>query len=84
MRPMDFLITITFVSMAFWIIWYCNIQLERLNKDIFDKTIKKVNEQLNKSNGFLRIFGLIIYSPYIKPYLSFSIFFVFLIILIII
>ncbi len=49
------------VAMLFWGIWHANVQLERLNKDVFEKTKSYVIERLKTSTGIFRIIGVVLY-----------------------
>jgi hypothetical protein len=58
---------IAWVCMVFWGVWYANAQLERLNTDVFEKTKNTVLIRLEETSGPLLFFGLVLYSPYLRP-----------------
>jgi hypothetical protein len=58
---------IAWIALFFWAALYISIQLDRLNADHFSRAVAKVQNGLLSSSGALRIFGLIIYSPYLMP-----------------
>lgn len=63
----DLLKLIAWIGMAFWAFWYVNVQLERLNKRVFEGTKNSALMRLKKSSGVLRIIGIVLYSPYVMP-----------------
>ena len=67
MELMDLFRLIAWISVLFWGILHVNVQLERLNRDVFEKTKSTVRKRLATSTGFYRIVGVVLYSPYVSP-----------------
>lgn len=67
MAPMDLLRLIAWISVLFWGIWHVNVQLERLNRGVFENTKSTVRERLATSTGFYHIVAVVLYSPYVHP-----------------
>ena len=66
---------IAWICLIFWLIWYANVQLERLNMNAFRDARTTILEKLEKSSGALRFIGVAMYSPYIKPLVSIIVWF---------
>ena len=67
MAMMDLFRLIAWVFVLFWGVWDANVQLERLNKDVFEKMKFTVMKRLTTSKGFYQIVGIVLYSPYVYP-----------------
>jgi hypothetical protein len=67
MTPIEIIKLIVWVAILAWGVLWANSQLDRLNNKIFKKTQLLIIENLNKSSGFYRLAGIILYSPYIYP-----------------
>ncbi|MCX7626816.1 MAG: hypothetical protein N2Z69_00120 [Methylophilaceae bacterium] len=63
----DLLKPIAWICMILWALWYANVQLERLNKDVFEGMKNSVLTRFEKSSGVLRMIGIVLYSPYVMP-----------------
>lgn len=63
----DSLTLIVWVFIVFWAIWYVYVQLERLNRKVFERLKSTVLKRAEKSTGVLRAIGLVVYSPYVMP-----------------
>lgn len=63
----DLMKLIAWICMVVWGVWYVNVQLERLNTDVFEQLRNSVLMRLEKSSGVLRIVGTVLYSPYVMP-----------------
>lgn len=58
---------LAWICLIYWLIWYADVQLERLNTNVFRKAKTTVLAKLEKSSGALRFIGIALYSPYIWP-----------------
>ncbi|MPN40880.1 hypothetical protein SDC9_188420 [bioreactor metagenome] len=63
----DLMKLVAWICMVVWGVWYVNVQLERLNTDVFEQLRNSVLMRLKKSSGVLRIVGIVLYSPYLMP-----------------
>lgn len=63
----DLLRLIIGVTLVFWGIWNFNVQLERLNPEVFKKAKSSSLMRHRASKGVLRMAGLVLYSPYVFP-----------------
>ena len=55
------------IALISWLIWFVSVQLDRLHKETFALAKAAVWQQCQQSAGFLRVFGLVLYSPYLWP-----------------
>jgi NADH:ubiquinone oxidoreductase subunit 6 (subunit J) len=55
------------IALISWLIWFVSVQLDRLHKETFALAKAVVWQQCQQSAGFLRVFGLVLYSPYLWP-----------------
>lgn len=58
---------VLWIALFAWAAWYISAQLDRLNGKEFAKTVAAIQEASRSSRGALRIFGVIMYSPYLAP-----------------
>ncbi|WP_205205189.1 hypothetical protein [Azonexus hydrophilus] len=67
---MDFMVCLRFtllIILFFWGCWFINVQLDRLNGDVFSAMKKGAVAKLREASGVFRVLGFVFYSPYIAP-----------------
>ena len=55
------------IALISWLIWFVSVQLDRLHKETFALAKAAVWQQCQQSAGFLRVLGIVLYSPYLWP-----------------
>lgn len=55
------------ISLLLWAFLNVNAQLERLNRNSFERSRSEVNRRLSEASGFYRVLGLTLYAPYTHP-----------------
>lgn len=67
MRGVDWASLLSWIALISWLIWFVSVQLDRLHKETFALVKAAVWQQYQQSAGFLRVFGIVLYSPYLWP-----------------
>lgn len=67
MSMTDWARLLAWVALIFWLVWFASVQLERLHEETFGLVKATLWQQCQQSAGFLRVFGIVLYSPYLWP-----------------